>query len=94
MRILLVVALVLGVAAPVAVSNGMFEDFAVVDTAQAVFHQDLLVCPEGLVDEEANCKVDFVLVVPARPDWDRAMTACLREYSSNECYNSVNEGEF
>lgn len=90
----MVVALFLGVVTPVAVSNSLFNDYAVLDVSQANFHQGMWMCPEGLADDEDNCTVEFVPVIKTRPDWDHAMEACLREYSSNECYNSVNNGEF
>lgn len=92
MRILLVVALVLGVASPVAVSDSMFNDAAFLDISQVAFIPEPAICTSDDPDAPED---DVCAPRNGREDWDHAMAACLNAHFTKwECYAAMNDGEF
>jgi hypothetical protein len=93
-RYLLSALLLLATLIPVAPEPGPFNSSALLDASQVVTHPGVWMCPQGRQDEVGNCTVDLIPVVPNRPDWDEALSACMQYYAPNDCYNSVTNGEF
>lgn len=91
-RILLALLLVLTVVAPVSVSSGFFNDYAILDVSQTIFTPEPAIClsPDPDYPDDATCAPRS-----GRDDWDTATADCIAAgFTKWECYASVTDGEF